>query len=363
MQQYSNYTYYPQSYPPQTPHPNGYPQFYPQVPPHPGHVQPASYDQYASPYPQAPVVPAPPDRHKPHRRNNTIGALPLKSALKQSSTSAPPSSSDHHPNPLTRQRTNSTGYNILTRARTQSNPRPPDLVSGKDPNFVPVHMFISFRNSNEIRFENIPQPAVDELEKRLKRLWPPGAEHQAIGVGDWVVKFRDSPWELKTHVKEARYIILDLFTLFARRGYVFRTAINLRDQYPRLVFEATATDSESEFFLAFFSKGGRQFNLVNPPSHIDLSLGAHLKTVLPHRIARDEIEEDGKDSNIRAIELKKKRYSAPVVEPSYFMMHIFKLLSDMGFSLYASVPLARNGLLSFMSNQEILVFKGRSPSG
>ena len=65
-----------------------------------------------------------------------------------------------------------------------------------------VHMFISFRSGNEIRFENIPQPAVDELEKRLKRLWPPGADHQAVGVGDWVVKFREAPWEMKTHVKE-----------------------------------------------------------------------------------------------------------------------------------------------------------------
>jgi len=143
------------------------------------------------------------------------------------------------------------------------------------------------------------------------------------------------------------------------------------------VFEATATDPDSEFFLAFFSKGGRQFNLINPPSHIDLSLGAYLKQALPHRIARDEIEED----NIRAIELKKKGYSgwstgtklvlgsclmtspiAPIVEPSFYMMHIFKLLSDMGFTLYASVPLARSGILSsFMSHQEVLVFKGRSP--
>ena len=71
------------------------------------------------------------------------------------------------------------------------------------------------------------------------------------------------------------------------------------------MFEATATDPDSEFFLAFFSKGGRQFNLINPPSHIDVSLGVHLKQALPHRIARDEIEED----NIRAIEIKKKRYS------------------------------------------------------
>ncbi|KAK2461927.1 hypothetical protein APHAL10511_006390 [Amanita phalloides] len=357
MQSFPNYAYYPY---PQTPHantqnlrsvPNGYQQYYQQVPAHPGHMT-VPYDQYPAAYPNA-TASHPVERPRSHRRNNTV---PLRSVLKQPSNPAPGPTND--PNSLTRQRTgSSTGHVALGRTRTQSNPKASDVVSGRDYNFVPLHMFISFRNSNEIRFENIPQPAVNELESKLQELWPPGADHQTVGVGDWVVRFREAPWEMKTHVKEARQIILNLFTLFARRGYVFRTAINLRDQFPRLVFEATATDPNSEFFLAYFSKSGRQFNLVNPPSHIDLALGAYLKQALPHRIARDEIEED----NIRAIELKKKRYSAPVVEPSLYMMHIFRILIDMGFSLYASVPLARSGILSFMSHQEILVFKGHSP--
>ncbi|KAF8745590.1 hypothetical protein AX14_006910 [Amanita brunnescens Koide BX004] len=237
MQSYPPYNYYPQPYP-QTPHPNpaalrsvpnGYQQYYQQVQPHPAHMPaaPVPYDQY-SPYPAA-AVGHPIERPRSHRRSNTV---PLRPALKQPSNSL----SAPDANNLTRQRTNSAGHNALTRTRTQSNPKAPDFISGRDHAFVPVHMFISFRSGNEIRFENIPQAAVDELEKRLERLWPPGADHQTVHVGDWVVRFREAPWEMKTHVKEARNIILDLFTLFARRGYIFRTAINIRDQACIVIF-------------------------------------------------------------------------------------------------------------------------------
>ena len=147
MQPYPNYPYY-QHYP-QTPNPNAaalhptsnaYPQFYQPVIPNPAHM-PATYDQY--PYQLASPAAAgqQPDRSK-HRRNNTVAAVPLKSALKHpSSTSAPPSTSDHQNNGLTRQRTNSTGHNMLARTRTQSNPKPSDHTSGKDPNFVPGMCF------------------------------------------------------------------------------------------------------------------------------------------------------------------------------------------------------------------------------
>ncbi|KAF8640903.1 hypothetical protein AX17_000551 [Amanita inopinata Kibby_2008] len=360
MQSYPNYGYYQQSAYPQTPLPalrtptvNGYPQFYQQSSAHPAYAPPPAQVTYPAAYPHASATNHAMDRPRSHRRINTAPTAPLKSAMKQLSNAAP---DDDFPN-LTRSRTNSNGHNMLARTRTQSNPKPPELASDKDPNFVPVHMFISFRNSNEIRFENIPGPAVNELHPRLEELWPPGLDqHQRLDKL-WVVKFRDAPWEMKSHVAEARNIILDLFTLFARRGYIFRTAINIRDQYPRLVFEATATDPDSQFFLGYFNKGGRQFNLINPPSHIDVTLGAHLKQVLPHRIARDEVENDA----IRVIELKRKRYFEPVVEPSVFMMHIFKILSDMGFFLHASVALARNGLLPFKSHHELLIFKGRIP--
>src|SRR6266550_5692516 len=139
MQSYPTYNYYPQPYP-QTPHnpaalhslPNGYQQYYQQVPTHPPpHIPaPVPYEQYV-PYPSTPAS-HPTERPRSHKRNNTV---PLRSALKQSSNPQPGPSTDSHN--LTRQRTNSASRNALTRTRTQSNPKAPDLASGRDYNFVP----------------------------------------------------------------------------------------------------------------------------------------------------------------------------------------------------------------------------------
>ena len=147
-QAYPNYTYYPQPFP-QTPHhnvaalrpvPNGYQQYYQQAQAHPVQIPGVSYDQYPAPYTHATVGQSMERPTKTHRRNNTV---PLKSAMKQPSNSAPGSTNDHGNN-LARQRTNSTGHNMLGRTRTQSNPRAPDLTAGKEYNFVPgINTFIS----------------------------------------------------------------------------------------------------------------------------------------------------------------------------------------------------------------------------
>lgn len=64
----------------------------------------------------------------------------------------------------------------------------------------------------------------------------------------------------------------------------------------------TAQDFASGFFLAYFSQGGRRLTLINPPATIDISLGAHLKAVLPRKIASDEATEE----NLRVIEVKRR---------------------------------------------------------
>jgi hypothetical protein len=64
----------------------------------------------------------------------------------------------------------------------------------------------------------------------------------------------------------------------------------------------TSQDFASSFFLAYFSQGGRRLTLINPPAPIDISLGAHLKAVLPRKIATDEPTEE----NLRVIEVKRR---------------------------------------------------------
>lgn len=73
-------------------------------------------------------------------------------------------------------------------------------------------------------------------------------------------------------------------------------------QTPRLIFQVLTPDLTSQFFVAYFSQGGRRLTLINPPGHIDLSIGAMLKDVLRSKISADYVV----DENIRVIEVRKK---------------------------------------------------------
>jgi hypothetical protein len=76
-------------------------------------------------------------------------------------------------------------------------------------------------------------------------------------------------------------------------------------QTPRLIFQMTQPDPNTEFFIAYFSQDGRRFTLVNPPTHIELSIGARLRSVLPNKILSDNVVED----YTRVIEIKRKQNS------------------------------------------------------
>lgn len=142
------------------------------------------------------------------------------------------------------------------------------------------------------------------------------------------------------------------------------------------MFCVESPDPESHFFLAFFSSSGRRFTLVNPPSHIDLSLGAQLKASLPRKITTDHVEQ----SNLRVIEVKRKIGNSgiyaslqmlptlklifilgPEVDYPLFLAHILKILNHLGFDLDATIPLPKRQSLGLRSSQEIMVFKGRVP--
>jgi len=123
-----------------------------------------------------------------------------------------------------------------------------------------------------------------------------------------------------------------------------------------LIFEVTSADITSQFFLAYFSQGGRRLTLIKPPALVDETLGHQLKAVLPRRVDEDVI--DGR----RTFEVKKRPspmngYSDDV-EPSFFLMHILKILSELGFNLIATVPLGRRGPLGVRAGREMLIFKG-----
>ncbi|KAF8078638.1 hypothetical protein FPV67DRAFT_68256 [Lyophyllum atratum] len=218
-------------------------------------------------------------------------------------------------------------------------------------------MFMVLIGNNELRLENIMDPAMRELRASILPMWPDGVESDSQHGHDWTVRFRNNPWALHgQNAPIAWRIIVQLFTLFARRGFSFQTSMNIGSPSPRLVFEVTSEDRTSQFFLAYFSQGGKRLTLIKPPTVVDDTLGSQLKAFLPRKITEEPIGED-----MRVIEVKKLGTGGPEVEPQFFLMHVLKILSELGFNLVTGVPLGRRGPLGLRAGKELLVFRGTGP--
>jgi len=200
------------------------------------------------------------------------------------------------------------------------------------------------------------QPAMDELRKSVLPIWRGGIESDSLSGFDWTVKFRNNPWSLQGPDQSiALDIVVHLFTLFARRGFSFQASMNMSSAPSRLIFEVTSADIISHFFLAYFSEGGRRFTLVKPPNVVDETLGHQLKAVLPRKVTEEVIEKR------RTFVIKKRSNGFGQdedIDPPFFLMHILKILSELGFSLVTAVPLGRRGPLGVKAGREMLVFKG-----
>ncbi|KDQ30811.1 hypothetical protein PLEOSDRAFT_155479 [Pleurotus ostreatus PC15] len=355
QQGYQPFPYYHQAlYPPQTPHlganngaANGYTlnPYYPmQQNPYVAAAAPASGPTQMNPAPLA----RPRKYTQPEPKHNRNGFPPLRSAMKQ------PARPDA--TPLRRQRTISgKGPDGLARHRTRSNPTP---VEEARPEFIPIHLYLSFHGNNELRVENGGQPAVTELRRLMNTLWPPGIELDDIEGYIWRVRFAGSPWNL-SGPDSAYDIIVQIFTLFARRGYTFRTFMKTGSPSPRLIFECTNPDKDSRFFVAYFSRTGRCITLVSPPAVVNAEIGHRLEVALPGAIESDQEVEGG----FRVIRLR-DAYGGPLFGKHLFIAYILKIMEELNFLLEATIPLGRRvsfGLgLGLGPKREIFVFKGFS---
>ncbi|KAF8168112.1 hypothetical protein B0H34DRAFT_792758 [Crassisporium funariophilum] len=384
QQQYGNYPYYGQPmYPPHTPYmgasgppgpSNGYPPFYgppnpqppAQAPQNPNPPAPSPYSFDAAAYAVKPGT-GTTSQSRRHRRNQTIpapaAAAPLKSAMKKTMNNVMNTAETS----IARQFSNSFGQSQPqnappphNRSRVYSNPpNPQNMPETLEPDAPPFHMLVSFHGYNEIHIENIMKLALEEVRKVIWPQWPDGIESDTVIGHKCVVRFRNAPWDLSgANVKHAYKLIVEFFKLFQTRGYSFQTAVNIATATPRLIFQVTQPDPNAEFFLAYFSQDGRRVTLMNPPNHIEYSMGARLRNALPRNLVADRVVEE---SN-RVIEVKRKPGSiAPDVEPAIYFVEVLKILSHLGFQLDATVPLGRRGPLGIRYTRELLIFKGSLP--
>ncbi|KAG6898114.1 hypothetical protein C0992_005441 [Termitomyces sp. T32_za158] len=344
MQPYGGYYYGQQQYQhpayggpgPSNPYPYGYQPFGP---------PPQQQDIEAPFVPQVPPGFQPPTpRPQAHRRTaTTTAAVPLKSALKKPGKDGlnrqatyPAAGSNHVSRPLF-----SNDYKQYT-----SNYNPDD--------FRPLHMFMSFIGNNELRIENIMEPGLRELRSTILPMWPDGIDLDAQVGHDWTVKFRNNPWSFQgPHRPKAWAIIVQLFTLFARRGFSFQTSMSFGNSAPRLVFEVTSEDRTSHFFLAYLSHGGNRLTLIKPPTLIDDTFGHQLKAVLPRKVDEKNI----RDEHLRVFEVMRESK----VAPQFFLMHVLKILTELGFNLATGLPFGRKGPFGLFTSRELLVFRGSAP--
>ncbi|KAG6813804.1 hypothetical protein H0H92_007216 [Tricholoma furcatifolium] len=347
MQSYGNHPYYnqqqynyPAYVPPGPSNPYGPPYAYPSYP----QRQELKEPPFIPPLPPGFQPPTP--HTKAHRRSATTAAVPLKSALKKP---AQPANEG-----LSRQATYPAAYPNIPRPRLPSNNLVKYPTDHNPDEFRPLHMFMSFIGNNELRIENIMEPGLLELRSTILPMWPDGVDVDTQHGHDWTVKFRNNPWTLEgLHAPRAWAIIVQLFTLFARRGFSFQSTMNFRNMTPRLVFEVTSEDRTSQFFIAYLSRGGRRLTLIKPPTIVDETLGHQLKAVLPRKINEEAV---GKD--LRILEVKKTDTGGFEAEPQFFLMHVLKILADLSYNLATGLPLGRKGPFGLRSGKELLVFRG-----
>ncbi|KAJ8522550.1 hypothetical protein ONZ45_g869 [Pleurotus djamor] len=371
---YQPYSYYnPAMYPPQTPHmgaggsSNGHQAYMPPYYP----IQQSAYlpggaSQAGQAMAAAPL--ARPKKYSQPEPKYNKNIFP-RSAMKKTAPEPPPSD-------LRRQRTLSASSRPnegLTRARTRSNPAPVEEIR---PEFIPIHLFLSFHGTNELQIENAVKQAIGELRHRVVPLWHPGVDMDDLEGYTWRIRFVGSPWNaVAPEVMSAYDIITEIFTLFARRGYTFRTSMKTGTSSPRLIFEVTDIDNDARFFLAYFSRTGRSITLVSPPSEINVHIAQKIKNVLPGSIESDKEIEGG----LRRIRLRPSYGGMFVANPipsivqptlptapkfgkHLFITYMLKIFDDLGFALEATIPLGRRVPIPFGlglgPKREIFVFRG-----
>ncbi|KAJ3815962.1 hypothetical protein F5876DRAFT_61066 [Lentinula aff. lateritia] len=314
---------------------------------------------------QSGAPPPTPTAHRSgHRRRTTMPSRntsqPLKSALKPSNSiqMATPSS----PAPLHRKRAMSNpkrDYQSMGMPNAADSTTPFSNQGFHLPEDESTYMFVSFHGTNELHIENLAHKAMDEIRKEIVGMWPGGLELDELQNTQWRLRFKNAPWSLRDeNVQWAWRMLVKLFTLFQERGYSYNTTLDVGTSSPRLHFVFSSL-SIYRFFLATISNGGRTFTLIDPPMDVMRDLTTGLQGALPGHISKDEFGRLG-ETNLRIVELRRPIYGGNEITCNQFHCQILRILKHIGYTLCATLPMARKGPLSAIgigTRQELLVLK------
>ncbi|KAH7906830.1 hypothetical protein BJ138DRAFT_576519 [Hygrophoropsis aurantiaca] len=260
-------------------------------------------------------------------------------------------------------RANSGAITPPQRVRTASDPRqqlaPMDRFrTNSDPFNLPDHLFVSFHGSNELRMRNVAfQDTVGDIKQNVVPMWPHGVVSHSAAGHSWRLGFSKSPWNAGGRESiVVQKMICELFTRLSRQGYQYLTSLNTGYQCPQLVFQYKEPNDLADFFVAHVSRSGHKLTLIRPPRRIGESIGPRLRNAWPYKIAAHRASDD----EIYTVELKQTALGslANDLDKDVFAAHALQEINSMGWTLEATVRLARSGILGLGGQKEIWVFRG-----
>ncbi|KAI0778221.1 hypothetical protein BD413DRAFT_601021 [Trametes elegans] len=242
----------------------------------------------------------------------------------------------------------------MRRQRTRSGSR---MRSGSVPRFVPDHLVLTLRSTNQLLLENITDPnGAEELTENVLPIWPRGANTIEHRRGKWRVELAGSPWACSgLEAIMAGKMICRLYLVLARLGYTYLSTINVGNPWkpPSMIFVDSTPDFEAQVFMIMFSKAGDRLTVLDGPPELTQQLGMELRATFPRKITTDRASEDG----LHIFEVKKGSYGAPAVDKSLLIAFVLRFFNLAGFKLSGSVPMGTKSFLRFGHRKEMWIFR------
>ncbi|EIW64641.1 uncharacterized protein TRAVEDRAFT_139680 [Trametes versicolor FP-101664 SS1] len=241
----------------------------------------------------------------------------------------------------------------LHRQRTRSGSRRANSV----PRFVPDHLLLSLRSTNQLLLENISGSQMgEELMEAMIPIWPRGADSIDNHRGKLKIEFTGHPWSCSGLEQiMAGKMICNLYLILARLGYTYLSTINVGNPWkpPSMIFVDSTPDFEAIVFLIMFNKRGDRLTILDAPAELTQQLGMELRATFPRKITTDRATEDG----LHVFEVRKGGYGSPVIDKSILIAFVLRFFNFAGFRLSGSVPMGTKSLLSFGQRKEMWIFR------
>jgi len=246
-----------------------------------------------------------------------------------------------------------------TRIRANSTSRPRSRANGRDV-YTPGHLFVQISGTNRLFMSSVMfQSTVDDIRERVLTMWPDGILYQTYRdeTNEFDAHFSGTPWTSKGNLGLiAMRLILELFAVLSRQGYVCTSAIDtgLSMGYPRLVFSVTKADPDVDFFMIAFTNNRRKIRLINHPDHLGQTISELLREHFPRRVASASWDE----SDMYKIELNRWDSESTAGQ---VMATILQHCTTEGFKLECTIPLTHKGLFGILQGKKELWIMKRVP--